>query len=72
MGKYCESMKPINEVGDCGEGVDMRLLHNRDGSWALDVTGYYDGGYICGGATVPILPDVLEGVFGADRQVVER
>ena len=55
MCKYCESMKPINEVGDCGEGVDVRLIHNRDGSWVLDVTGYYDGGYICGGWTAPIV-----------------
>ena len=67
MCEYCESMKPINEVSDCGEGVGMRLIHNRDGSWVLDVTGYYDGGYICGGATVPIVACPMCG-----RKLAER
>ena len=53
MCEFCEGGKPIKECDN--EGVDVRLIRNRDGSWVLDVTGYYDGGYICGGATVPIV-----------------
>ena len=53
MCEYCEGGKPIKECDN--EGVDVRLIHNRDGSWVLDVTGYYDGGYICGGWTAPIV-----------------
>lgn len=53
MCEYCEGGKPIEECDN--EGVDVRLIHNRDGSWVLDVTGYYDGGYICGGYTAPIV-----------------
>lgn len=53
MCEYCEGDKPIHECDD--EGVDVSLLHNRDGSWVLDVTGYYDGGYVCGGYTAPIV-----------------
>ena len=39
MCEYCEGGKPIHECDN--EGVDVRLLHNRGGSWVLDVTGYY-------------------------------
>ena len=53
MCKFCEGGKPIHECDN--EGVEVKLLHNRDGSWVLDVTGYYDGGYICGGYTAPIV-----------------
>lgn len=53
MCEFCEGGKPIKECDD--EGVDVRLIHNRDGSWVLDVTGYYDGGYICGCYTAPIV-----------------
>lgn len=65
MCEYCEGGKPIHECDD--EGVDVRLLHNRDGSWALDVTGYYDGGYIYGGWTAPIVACPMCG-----RRLAER
>lgn len=53
MCEYCEAGRPIHEEND--EGVDVRLIHNHDGSWVLDATGYYDGGYVCGGVTVRIV-----------------
>ena len=62
---YCEGGKPIHECDD--DGVDVRLIHNRDGSWVLDVTGYYDGGYICGGYTAPIVACTMCG-----RRLAER
>ena len=65
MCEYCEGGRPIHECDD--EGVDVRLLRNRDGSWALDVTGYYDGGYICGGYTAPIVACPMCG-----RRLAER
>lgn len=65
MCEFCEGGKPINECDD--EGVDVRLIHNRDGSWVLDVTGYYDGGYICGGYTAPIVAFPMCG-----RKLAER
>lgn len=65
MCEYCEGGKPIHECDD--EGVDVRLLHNRGGSWVLDVTGYYDGGYICGGCTVPVVACPMCG-----RRLAER
>lgn len=65
MCEYCEGVKPIKECDN--EGVDVRLIHNRDGSWVLDVTGYYDGGYICGGCTVPIVACPMCG-----RKLAER
>ena len=65
MCEYCEGGKPIQKCD--AEGVDVRLIHNRDGSWVLDVTGYYDGGYICGGATVPIVACPMCG-----RKLMER
>ena len=37
MCEYCEGDKPIHECDD--DGVDVRLLHNRDGSWVLDADG---------------------------------
>lgn len=65
MCEYCEGDKPIHECDD--EGVDVRLIHNRDGSWVLDVTGYYDGGYICGVCTAPIVACPMCG-----RRLAER
>ena len=65
MCEYCEGGKPIHECDD--EGVDVRLIHNRDESWVLDVTGYYDGGYICGGWTAPIVACPMCG-----RRLAER
>jgi len=53
MCEFCEDGKPIHECDE--DGVDVRLLRNRDGSWVLDVTGYYDGDFICGGYTAPIV-----------------
>ena len=65
MCEYCEGGKPIHECDN--EGVDVMLTHNRDGSWVLDVTGYYDGGYICGGYTAPIVACPMCG-----RRLAER
>ena len=65
MFEFCEGGKPIHECD--GEGVDVMLLHNRDGSWVLDVVGYYDGGYICGGYTAPIVACPMCG-----RRLAER
>lgn len=65
MCEYCEGGKPIHECYE--DGVDVRLLHSRDGSWALDVTGYYDGGYICGGWTAPIVACPMCGSKLAER-----
>ena len=44
MCEYCEGGKPIHECDN--EGVDVRLLHNRGGSWVLDATGYYKNSYV--------------------------
>ena len=65
MCEFCEGGKPIEECDN--EGVDVRLIHNRDGSWVLDVTGYYDGGYVCGGATAPVVACPMCG-----RKLAER
>lgn len=65
MCEFCEGGKPIHECDN--EGVDVRLIHNRDGSWVLDATGYYDGGYVCGGVTVRIVACPMCG-----RRLTER
>lgn len=62
---YCEGGKPINEC--YSEGVEVRLIHNRDGSWVLDATGYYDGGYICGSVTMQIVACPMCGRALAER-----
>ena len=67
MCEFCEGSKPISDVDKYGDGVDVRLLHNRDGSWVLDVTGYYDGGYVCGGVTVRVVACPMCG-----RRLTER
>ena len=65
MCEFCEGGKPIKYCDN--EGVDVRLIHNRDGSWVLDVTGYYDGGYICGVYTAPVVACPMCG-----RRLAER
>lgn len=54
MCEYCESERPICEPL-LDDGVEIRVTRDEDGSWALDAAGYYDGGYLCGVATVPIV-----------------
>ena len=65
MCEFCEGGKPIHECDE--DGVDVRLLHIRDGLWVLDVTGYYDGDFICGGYTAPIVACPMCG-----RRLAER
>lgn len=65
MCEYCEGGKPIHECD--GEGVDLMLIRKNNGSWVLDATGYYDGGYICGGVTAPVVACPICG-----RKLAER
>ena len=54
MCEYCEGERPICEPL-LGDGVEMRVTRDEDGSWALSAVGYYDGGYVCGVVAVPIV-----------------
>lgn len=56
MCEYCEGGKPIHKCDE--EGVDVRLIHNRDGLWALDFRHvFYRRCNKCGARSKPVKTD---------------